>query len=419
MNEEQSIRIVIMHYAAPPIIGGVEQTIYHHARLLVTRGHDVHIIAGRGKQFHPQVHFHHVPEVDSRHPDILEVGKELAAGQVTRHFHAVRDHIVSVLRPLLTAMDVTIVHNILTLHKNLPLTAALYQLNSEKVTHFIAWCHDFAWKDELYIPEMHEGYPWDLLRKPWPGVRYVVVSQHRRVVLASLLNLPEQSIAVVPPGVDVIGFLKLEAETRRLVEALDLLQGEPLLLLPARITRRKNIEKAIQIVAELKHFMPNPILVVTGPPGPHNPTNIAYLERLQHLRQEHGVEKNVYFLYEYGAHGSPLEVTDAMVADFYQLADVLLFPSRREGFGIPVLEAGLTRLPIFASNIPPVQESANGFAHTFDVEEDPRIVAQEIAHTLQESSTYHMRKRVLKRYNWDVIVDSMVVPLIREALENG
>jgi len=27
-------RVGILHYAAPPIVGGVESTIYHHARLL-------------------------------------------------------------------------------------------------------------------------------------------------------------------------------------------------------------------------------------------------------------------------------------------------------------------------------------------------------------------------------------------------
>lgn len=55
-------RIAIIHYAGPPVVGGVESTIYHHARLLGQAGYQVHVIAGCGEPFHPQVTFHHIPE---------------------------------------------------------------------------------------------------------------------------------------------------------------------------------------------------------------------------------------------------------------------------------------------------------------------------------------------------------------------
>lgn len=43
-------RVAILHYAAPPIVGSVESTIYHHARVLAQAGYDVGVIAGRGDQ---------------------------------------------------------------------------------------------------------------------------------------------------------------------------------------------------------------------------------------------------------------------------------------------------------------------------------------------------------------------------------
>ncbi len=405
-------RVAILHYAGPPIVGGVEITIYHHARLLSARGHTVHVIAGRGGAFHPRVVFHPIPEVDSRHPGVVKVGRALAQGNVPPAFYSLRDRIAGRLHALLSPMDVTIVHNAMTLHKNMPLTAALRQLADEGVTCFIAWCHDFAWQDELYIPDMHPGYPWDLLRTPWPGVTYVVVSQHRRHMLARLLELPEEEIAVVTPGVDVAAFLKLEPETQRLVKRLSLLDAEPLLVLPARITRRKNIEMAIRVTAALRPLMPRPILIVTGPPGPHNPTNIAYLNALRDVRRTLGVDDHVPFLYEYGEGDAPLHVTDAMMSDLYQLADVLLFPSRREGFGIPVLEAGLARLPIFASDIPPIEESAGELAFRFDPEGDPEMVAQAIARHLEGNAQYRMRKRVLREFTWERIIEEKVEPLL-------
>ena len=48
-------RVAILHYAAPPIVGGVESTIYHHARLLAGAGYAVTVIAGRGAPFEERV----------------------------------------------------------------------------------------------------------------------------------------------------------------------------------------------------------------------------------------------------------------------------------------------------------------------------------------------------------------------------
>jgi glycosyltransferase involved in cell wall biosynthesis len=319
---------------------------------------------------------------------------------------------------LLVDTGVCIVHNAITLHKNLPLTAALRLLADEGATHFIAWCHDFAWQDALYTPDLHPGQPWDLLRTPWPGVRYVVVSAHQRERLAALLGLPKDQIEVVNPGVD-LDFLKLEPTTRSLLEKLDLLAADPLMLLPARITRRKNIEFAVRVTAALTRHKPQATLVITGPPGPHNPSNVAYLEALQALREELSVTARVHFLYEQGDGDQPLHVSDAMMADLYHLADLLLFPSHREGFGIPVLEAGLVRLPVFAAHIPSVQESAGDLAHLFDPEGDPTAAAEAIAAYLASNRAYQLRRRVLGQFTWQAILECHLLPLVQEVTERG
>ncbi len=413
-------KIALLHYAGPPIIGGVELTMAYHARWLHRFGYEVHIVAGRGEaQDDAPYVFHHIPEMDSRHPDVLEVGRALAEGLVPAGFETLKKRLEEALQPLLAQMDVVVAHNIVTLHKNLPLTAALHGLHQRMRFPLLAWSHDFAWHDELYIPYMHPGYPWDLLRTPWEDVRYVAVSEHRRKILARLLGLPQAAIAVVPPGVDVAEFFKWEPETARLVERLDLLHAEPLLLLPARITRRKNIEMGIRVTAALVRFMPDAVLVVTGPPGPHNPANIAYLEELKDLRDRLGVVERVHFLYEMGPSGKPLLVSHGMMTDFYFLADVLLFPSRREGFGIPILEAGLARMPIFAADLPPIRESAGSLAYYFNPEGEPYAIARAIAERLTQDPLYQMRKRVLRHFTWRTLVQERVIPLLEEAMEHG
>ena len=403
--------IHILHYAGPPTIGGVEITIAHHARLLAARGYRVQVIAGQGESFAPEVAFLHLPEAGSRHPEVLAVSQELTDRGPTPRFEALRTRLREALQQAVAPEDVFIVHNALTLHKNLALTAALHDL-AEKGYRIIGWCHDFAWLDALYIPVLRPGFPWDLLRTPWPNTRYVTVSEHRRAQLARLLEIPESDIAVVPPGVAPAQWLRLSPLTRRLADELGLWQAEPLLLLPARITRRKNIQFAIRIVAALREHFPNPTLVVTGPPGPHNPSNVAYLEKLRSLRAELGLERQVHFIYEHGEGGKPLLLDDEAMAEFYALADALLFPSLREGFGMPVLEAGMTRLPVLASDIPPVRESAGDNATLFDPQGDPAEAAARIAERLRSDPVYRLHRRVLNHYTWDAIIDNLVLPLL-------
>ena len=407
--------VAILHYAGPPYVGGVEITMAAHARALVALGWSVRMIAAKGGELGPGVDVHLLPELDSRGDLVELISRELAAGTVSAAFLALRDRIAAWLDEALAGCEALMVHNVLSLHKNLAFTAALRHLHDAgRLPRMLAWCHDFAWRDPLYLPELHPGYPWDLLREAWPGVRYVVVSEDRRGILAELLGLLPEQIAVVTPGVDVRGLLKLEPETADLVERLRLLEAAPLLLLPARITRRKNIELAIAIAGAMRHQGATPRLVVTGPPGPHNPTNAAYLAELLALRRDTGAEDATVFLYEVftDPRGQPRPVSDTMLADFFHLADGLLFPSRYEGFGIPVLEAGLSGIPIFCSDIPPLRASAGSAALYFGLEERPDQIAERILAALAVDQRYALRRRVRTIYTWEAIVRRHIVPLL-------
>lgn len=408
------MNVSILHYAAPPVVGGVESTIYHHARLLSGSGYQVKIFAGRGEEFDDRIPFIQLPEIDSRYASVIQVGNQLASGAIKEDFISLRDKLHKDLQINLGDTDVLIVHNAITLHKNLPLTAALRLISDSGKLHLIAWCHDFAWQDKLYTPDLHPGYPWDLLNNPWPGVRYVTVSEHRRNRLSELLKLPRSFIDVVPPGIDFHQFLSLSPLSQEIVDRLQLIDAEPLLLLPARITRRKNIEFSIQVIQSLSRTYPNAILIISGPPGPHNPKNIAYLNSLRDLRAKLQVESNVHFLYELRGEDQVLNIPDETIAELYRVADVLIFPSYREGFGIPVLEAGLARTPVFAANIPSVQESSSGLINVFDPNGDPDEVAARIHETLISDQAYQLRKRVIKKYTWQSILKKQIIPMIEE-----
>ena len=408
------MEVTILHYAAPPVVGGVEQTIYYHALEMTRVGYIVRVLTGDGEPFDPHVKLTVVPALSSRHPDVLAVKGQLDRGDVTPDFIALRDKLASLLSDVLAGVDVLIAHNVFTLHKNLALTAALYELHrlgsGERARHkILAWHHDLAWDDPRYQNEVHSGYPWDLLRTAWPGVRHVTVSVAQQAHLAALYHVPPECIAVVPPGVDPARFFRWTETTRRLSDELSLLQADLRLLLPARLTRRKNVEMALHILAALRNLTALDVrLIVTGPPGPHNPANAAYLQNLLDLRRDLALQHAAHFLYE-------LDVApdDDTMADLYQLADALLFPSTQEGFGIPMLEAGLARLPVFCSDISPLRETGDDSAHYFDLQGDPAAIAARMASVLERDAAHRLRLRVLSNYTWKRIVEERVIPLVQ------
>jgi mannosylglucosylglycerate synthase len=404
------MKIALLHYSAPPVVGGVESVLEHHATLIANDGHQVTVIAGRGEQFDPRVPFMHVPLIDSRHPQVLDLKQKLDKGSLPADFAKLTSEIEAQLSDLISDTDMLIAHNVCSLNKNLALTAALFNISRRnKKLQLIQWHHDLAWTTPRYGHELHPGHPWDLLKTAWPGVKQVAVSDMRRDELAGLMGLGKSDITVVPNGVDVEKFFKLEEQTRSYLKKLDLMQAGPLLLLPVRITPRKNIEFALQVLAALRARFPTAQIVITGPLGPHNPANIEYFDRLRALRASLGLSNAAHFLAEF----TDEYVPDAVISDFYQLADALFFPSHEEGFGIPILEAGFARLPVFCSDIPPLQKLGGEFVNYFSPDEDHETVAKTIADHFSASPVFGLRASVRSQYTWERVYKTGIAPLLK------
>ena len=405
------MKIVLLHYSAPPIVGGVESVLGHHARLMADAGHEVRIVAGRGGQTDERVEFVQIPEVDSRHPLAASLKEQLDAGRVPAEFSTHVEELTRTLLDVVSDADCLIAHNVCSLNKNLVLTAALKKISEQaEKMQMVLWHHDLAWTTPRYRNELHEGYPWDLLRIPWPCVKQVTISEFRQKELADLMGIAEDDIHVVPNGVDVPRFLKLEPLTSGLVSQLDLLNACPILLLPVRITPRKNIELALHVLAALRETYPRAVLVVTGPLGPHNSANVDYFKKLQSLRETLSLQRSAFFLAELTDGYLP----DEVISDFYQLADALVLPSREEGFGIPVLEAGLAGLPAFCADIPPLRDLGMADVRYFSLDDPPSHIASLIAEQLSSSSILKFRARMRSQFAWPEIYEQQIDPLLRK-----
>jgi glycosyltransferase involved in cell wall biosynthesis len=403
------MKIALLHHSVPPLVGGVESVIAHHARLMSANGHSVTLLAARGEDLNKSIPLQRIPLVDSQHPRVLETKAELDRGEATSGFEALRNEIAEQIQAALSGVDILIAHNVCSLNKNLALTAALHQLHvSQKLPRLLLWHHDLAWTTPRYQPELHDGYPWDLLRTDWGGTTHVVVSELRRAELAELMKLDPASIRVVPNGVDATRFYKLESQTQSLLEQTRLMDAAPILLLPVRVTARKNIELALRTLAELRKGFPSAALVVTGPLGAHNANNQKYFETLLQLRAELGLQNAAHFLAELTDAWLP----DEVIADFYRVADALILPSREEGFGIPVIEAAFSHIPAFCADIPSLRELGLNDATFFSPDEDPARVANSLADYFQSSASARLSMRVRASFRWEAVYRQHIAPLL-------
>jgi len=406
----------ILHYTAPPVVGGVEAVIQAHVRIFIQAGYPVTVIAGRGQEaaLPSDAGFVLIPEMDSQHPQIVQMSATLERGEVPSDFDDMVNQLIGTLTPVLSRFDNVIVHNLFTKHFNLPLTAVLhYLLGAGKLERCIAWCHDFTWTSPSSRSKVHPGYPWDLLRTYRSDVAYVVVSQRRQRTLAALLRCPPEQIRVIYNGVDPDVLLGLSAEGYALVIRLGLLESDLVLLMPVRVTRAKNIEYALHVVAALKARGCRPKLVLTGPPDPHDEESIAYFRSLQVLCKQLDVEEEMRFVFESGPDpDQPFTIDTQMVGDLFRVSDVVFMPSHREGFGMPVLEAGLVGVPVMCTNVPAAEEIGGQDVTIFDATKDPAGVAGQILAWAEQSPVHRLRRRVRQNYTWSAIFHRDIQPLL-------
>lgn len=137
---------------------------------------------------------------------------------------------------------------------------------------------------------------------------------------------------ILPAMRKIYGGGKLNAiyEQQRLRQQLGIPLTATVLLSVGEVNKNKNHAVCIKALAKL--HQPNVYYVICGS-GP-------LMQKNQQLARKLGITRQVVFA------GYRQDV-----ADFYKMADLFLFPSRREGLSLALMEAMANGLPVICSNI--------------------------------------------------------------------
>ena len=103
-------------------------------------------------------------------------------------------------------------------------------------------------------------------------------------------------------------------------------------------------------------------------------------------------------------------VTNRDLVSLYVGSDAVLYPSLQEGFGIPLLEAAVHRLPIFCRELEPHKELAFSNVQFPDRAATPSGLAEVVKRVINE--TAKCRKDVLNRFSWEAIYADQIEPLL-------
>ena len=199
----EKTKIALLHYSAPPVVGGVEEVIKQHALLLNRNGHEVKIIAGKGGSFSEEIPTIINSIFSSLNPSVDLALKELKKGRGNRFKYLV-DVIYKDLKKEVASYDVLIVHNVMTMPYNLLLTYAVKRLSEDRRIKIISWNHDsiYFYPDCL---DMYHSEPWDILKKKIPYIHYVCISKFRYGQFCELYKT-KKDILSIPDGIDPPGF---------------------------------------------------------------------------------------------------------------------------------------------------------------------------------------------------------------------
>jgi glycosyltransferase involved in cell wall biosynthesis len=322
-----------------------------------------------------------VPEVNFKHPEIQRINDIIFNNrtrplETTKDIQRLKDYIKKRVYDFVYqfGVELLLIENALAIPLNIPFGLALTEFIAETGIKVIAHHHDFFWERKRFLVNCVWDYFNTAFPPHLPSIRHVVINSSGanqlglRTGISSMLIPNVMDFDNSPPAPD-----EYSQDVR---SSLGVAQDELLFLQPTRVVPRKGIEHAIELTRRLGM---KARLVVSHSSGDEGH---FYEQHLKEYARLLGVTVNFEADIIRDKRGTIDGGKIYTLADVYQHADLVTYPSDIEGFGNAFLEAIYFRRPIVVNkySIFDIDIKPKGFRV---IEFDGFITDQTIEHARQ------------------------------------
>ena len=375
------MKILMLTWEYPPrVVGGISRVVHDLSRTLLKDGHDVTVVTykdGDAPYFEDDkgVKVHRVDNFMINPNNFIDWIMQMNFNMIAKANEIIaKEGNFDVIH----AHDWLVAYAAKTLKNsyNIPIVSTIHATEAGRNSGI----HD---ETQRYINDTE----WMLT---YESSEVIVNSNYMKGELQRLFGLPYEKINVVPNGVNLSLFNGVERDYNfRRRYAMD---NEKIILFMGRLVYEKGIQHLIAAMPKILSGYHDTKLVICGKGG--------MLEELQQQVRQMGIENKVYF-------AGYMQGKD--VQKMYKAADISVFPSTYEPFGIVALEAMLSENPVVVSDIGGLNEivehRVNGMKSYCG---NPNSIADSILellydHKLCADITKRAKNKVRNDYNWSKI----------------
>ena len=376
------MKILMLTWEYPPrIVGGIARVVHDLSKRLIKDGHEVTVVTYRDNAGVPEYENDkgvNVYRVDNYmiHPN------NFIDGIMQLNFNLIAKATETINKE--SGFDVIHAHDWLVTYaaktlKNaydIPIVATIHATEAGRNSGI----HDDT---QRYINDTE----WLLT---YEATEVIVNSNFMKNDLQRLFGLPYDKINVIPNGINLNNFTGIERDYEfRRQYAMD---NEKIILYVGRLVYEKGIQHLIAAMPKILSNYHDAKLVIAGKGG--------MIDELKAETSSLGLDNKVYFTGY---------MDSKKVQKMYKCADVAVFPSTYEPFGIVALEAMLAGVPTVVSDVGGLDEIVtHGVDGMKSYAGNSNSIADSVTallydHQLATNISKKARQKVKEQFNWEKI----------------
>jgi len=257
-------------------------------------------------------------------------------------------------------------------------TPVLATLNDAIMLKHADWCNPKLRRTKNFI-----------LKKMMGNAQHIITISHAaKQDIIEYFNYSEKNISVVYNGLDEIWLQKISLDQRNQIKnqyQIKTAYG----LVVGTLQNRKNIARLLNAAIILKKQLKNDFQIIfVGKLSQHLDKNT--FNKLRQLADEDCIKWLEYISFD-------------ELRCLYQSAEMLLFPSLAEGFGLPILEGFASGIPVITSNQGALAEVAGDAGYLIDpysVEEITFATQQLLENKTLRAELINKGEQRVKQFSW-------------------